>query len=37
MTSSPNVVVVNMFTPSYKNLNFKYPTQAVIKSGKQNK
>ena len=25
MSNSPNVVVVNMFTPSFQNLNFKYP------------
>ena len=36
MTSSPNVVVVNMFTPSYKNLNFKYPTQNKVHSATMN-
>lgn len=32
MSNSPNVVVVNMFTPSFKNLNNKYPTKDKIKS-----
>lgn len=36
MTSSPNVVVVNMFTPSYRNLNFKYPTQNKVHSATMN-
>lgn len=30
MTKTPNVVVVNMFTPSYRNLNYKYPSQKSV-------
>lgn len=32
MSSSPRVVVVNMFTPSFKNMNYKYPTKDKIHS-----
>ena len=32
MSNSPKVVVVNMFTPSFKNLNYKYPTKDKIQS-----
>jgi len=36
MSSSPKVVVVNMFTPSFKNLNHKYPTKDKIKNATSN-
>ena len=32
MSNSPKVVVVNMFTPSFKNMNYKYPTKDKIHS-----
>ena len=32
MSNSPKVVVVNMFTPSFKNTNYKYPTKDKIHS-----
>ncbi len=36
MSNSPKVVVVNMFTPSFKNLNYKYPTKDKIQSSTMN-
>ena len=36
MSNSPNVVIVNMFTPSYKNLSYKYPTKDKIRSATMN-
>ena len=36
MSNSPNVVVVNMFTPSFQNLNFKYPTKDRVHSATMN-
>ena len=30
MTNTPNVVVKNMFTPSFKNLNHMYKTQGQV-------
>ena len=36
MSSSPKVVVVNMFTPSFKNLNYKYPTKDRVHSSTMN-
>lgn len=36
MSNSPKVVVVNMFTPSFKNLNNKYPTKDKVHSSTMN-
>ena len=36
MSNSPNVVVVNMFTPSFKNLNYKYPTKDRVSTATMN-
>ena len=36
MSNSPNVVIVNMFTPSFQNLNFKYPTKDRVHSATMN-
>ena len=36
MLNSPKVVVVNMFTPSFKNLNNKYPTKDKVHSSTMN-
>ena len=36
MSNSPKVVVVNMFTPSFKNLNYKYPTKDKVHSSTMN-
>ena len=30
MTNTPKVVVVNMFTPSYRSLNYKYPSKKSV-------
>lgn len=36
MTNTPKVVVVNMFTPSYKNLNFTYPSKKSVYNSTMN-
>lgn len=36
MKSSPPVVVVNMFTPSFQNLNYKYPTKDKVSRSTSN-
>lgn len=36
MTSTPNVVVKNMFTPSFKNLNHMYKTKAQVHDSTMN-
>ena len=36
MTNTPKVVVVNMFTPSYKNLNFTYPSRKSVYNSTMN-
>lgn len=36
MTKTPNVVVVNKFTPSYRNLNYNYPSQKSVYNSTMN-
>lgn len=36
MTNTPKVIVVNMFTPSYKNLNFTYPSRKSVYNSTMN-
>lgn len=36
MIKSPKVVVMNSFTPSYKQLNFQYPTKSKIRNSAMN-
>ncbi|MBO4246093.1 MAG: hypothetical protein J5892_05115 [Bacilli bacterium] len=36
MTNTPKVVVVNKFTPSYRNLNYNYPSQKAVYNSTMN-
>ena len=36
MTSSPEVNIMNKYTPSYRNLNIKYPTKQSVHNSTMN-